>query len=121
MSDEEQATDSDAQKIDLEEFDETSAGEGGNTPNIDVVMEIPVKLSMEVGSTNIPIKNLLKLSQGSVVELDRYAGDPLDVYVNGRLIAHGEVVVVNEKFGLRLTDVISKAERIKQLGDNNAS
>lgn len=120
MSNEEQ-DDANAQKVDLEEFENSSGGNGEETPNIDVVMEIPVKLSMEVGSTNIPIKNLLKLSQGSVVELDRYAGDPLDVYVNGRLIAHGEVVVVNEKFGLRLTDVISKAERIKQLGESDAS
>ena len=86
-------------------------------PNMDVIMEIPVIISMEVGKTNISIRNLLKLSQGSVVELDRYAGDPLDVYVNGTLIAHGEVVVVNEKFGIRLTDVISTAERIKKLGD----
>ena len=86
-------------------------------PNMDVIMEIPVVISMEVGKTNISIRNLLKLSQGSVVELDRYAGDPLDVYVNGTLIAHGEVVVVNEKFGIRLTDVISTAERIKKLGD----
>ncbi len=86
-------------------------------PNMDVIMEIPVVISMEVGKTNISIRNLLKLSQGSVVELDRYAGDPLDVYVNGTLIAHGEVVVVNEKFGIRLTDVISAAERIKKLGD----
>jgi flagellar motor switch protein FliN/FliY len=86
-------------------------------PNMDVIMEIPVVISMEVGKTEISIRNLLKLSQGSVVELDRYAGDPLDVYVNGTLIAHGEVVVVNEKFGIRLTDVISTAERIKKLGD----
>ena len=86
-------------------------------PNMDVIMEIPVVISMEVGKTNISIRNLLKLSQGSVVELDRYAGDPLDVYVNGTLIAHGEVVVVNEKFGIRLTDVISAADRIRKLGD----
>ena len=86
-------------------------------PNMDVVMEIPVVISMEVGKTNISIRNLLKLSQGSVVELDRYAGEPLDIYVNGTLIAHGEVVVVNEKFGIRLTDVISAAERIKKLGE----
>lgn len=86
-------------------------------PNMDVIMEIPVVISMEVGKTNISIRNLLKLSQGSVVELDRYAGDPLDVFVNGTLIAHGEVVVVNEKFGIRLTDVISAAERIKKIGE----
>jgi flagellar motor switch protein FliN/FliY len=70
---------------------------------------------MEVGSTEINIRNLLQLNQGSVIELDRLAGEPLDVLVNGRLIAHGEVVVVNEKFGIRLTDVISPSERIKKL------
>ena len=75
----------------------------------------PVTLSMEVGRTRIPIRNLLQLNQGSVVELDRAAGEPLDVFVNGTLVAHGEVVVVNEKFGIRLTDVISPAERIRKL------
>ena len=85
-------------------------------PNLEVILDIPVTLSMEVGSTNISIRNLLQLNQGSVIELDRLAGEPLDVLVNGTLIAHGEVVVVNEKFGIRLTDVISPAERIKKLG-----
>jgi len=80
-----------------------------------VILDIPVKLSMEVGSTNIAIRNLLQLNQGSVVELDRLAGEPLDVLVNGTLIAHGEVVVVNEKFGIRLTDVMSPSERIQKL------
>jgi len=84
-------------------------------PNLDVILDIPVSLSMEVGSTDISIRNLLQLNQGSVVELDRLAGEPLDVMVNGTLIAHGEVVVVNEKFGIRLTDVISPSERIKKL------
>ncbi len=83
--------------------------------NLDVILDVPVTLSMEVGRTRIPIRNLLQLNQGSVVELDRAAGEPLDVYVNGTLVAHGEVVVVNEKFGLRLTDVISPAERIRKL------
>lgn len=84
-------------------------------PNLDVILDIPVAISMEVGSTDITIRNLLQLNQGSVVELDRLAGEPLDVLVNGTLIAHGEVVVVNEKFGIRLTDVISPSERIKRL------
>ncbi|WP_313054823.1 flagellar motor switch protein FliN [Pseudomonas lopnurensis] len=84
-------------------------------PNLDVILDIPVSISMEVGSTEISIRNLLQLNQGSVVELDRLAGEPLDVLVNGTLIAHGEVVVVNEKFGIRLTDVISPTERIKKL------
>ena len=84
-------------------------------PNRDVILDIPVSISMEVGSTDINIRNLLQLNQGSVIELDRLAGEPLDVLVNGTLIAHGEVVVVNEKFGIRLTDVISPSERIKKL------
>ncbi len=83
--------------------------------NLDVILDIPVTLSMEIGRTELPIHNLLQLNQGSVVELDRLAGEPLDVLVNGTLIAHGEVVVVNEKFGIRLTDVISPAERVKNL------
>jgi flagellar motor switch protein FliN/FliY len=84
-------------------------------PNLDVILDIPVSISMEVGSTDINIRNLLQLNQCSVIELDRLAGEPLDVLVNGTLIAHGEVVVVNEKFGIRLTDVISPSERIKKL------
>ena len=84
-------------------------------PNLDVILDIPVSISMEVGSTDINIRNLLQLNQGSVIELDRLAGEPLDVLVNGTLIAHGEVVVVNENFGIRLTDVISPIERIKKL------
>lgn len=83
--------------------------------NIDVILDVPVTLSMEVGRTRLPIRNLLQLNQGSVVELDRAAGESLDVFVNGTLIAHGEVVVVNDKFGIRLTDVISPAERIRKL------
>src|SRR5688572_15423702 len=83
--------------------------------NLEVILDVPVTLSLEVGRTRIPIRNLLQLNQGSVVELDRTAGEPLDVYVNGTLIAQGEVVVVNDRFGVRLTDVVSPAERIKRL------
>jgi flagellar motor switch protein FliN/FliY len=83
--------------------------------NLDVILDIPVTISMEIGRAQVSIRNLLQLNQGSVVELDRLAGEPLDVLVNGTLIAHGEVVVVNEKFGIRLTDVISPAERVKKL------
>ena len=107
-------------KAQMEEFpdqekadDEALVSLGG--PNLDVILDIPVSISMEVGSADISIRNLLQLNQGSVVELDRLAGEPLDVLVNGTLIAHGEVVVVNEKFGIRLTDVISPSERIKKL------
>ena len=86
-----------------------------DNPDLDVILDIPVSLSMEVGSTEIAIRNLLQLSQGSVIELDRMAGEPLDVKVNGTLIAHGEVVVVNDRFGIRLTDVVSPSERIRKL------
>ncbi len=82
---------------------------------LDVILDIPVTIAMEIGRTKISIRNLLQLNQGSVVELDRLAGEPMDVLVNNTLVAHGEVVVVNEKFGIRLTDVISPAERIKNL------
>ena len=83
--------------------------------NLDVILDVPVTLSMEIGRTQINIRNLLQLNQGSVVELDRFAGEPLDILVNGTLIAHGEVVVINDKFGIRLTDVISLSERVKRL------
>lgn len=83
--------------------------------NLDVILEIPVTLSMEIGRTEVSIRNLLQLNQGSVIELDRLAGEPMDVMVNGTLVAHGEVVVVNEKFGIRLTDIISPQERVKKL------
>ncbi len=101
----------------LATFDElTDEGGASNaSPELDVILDIPVNISMEVGSTEINIRNLLQLNQGSVVELDRLAGDPLDVKVNGTLVAHGEVVVVNGKFGIRLTDVVSPSERIKKL------
>ena len=93
--------------------DEGRAGAGD--VNLDVILDIPVTISMEIGRTRVNIRNLLQLNQGSVIELDRLAGEPMDVLVNGTLIAHGEVVVVNEKFGIRLTDVISPAERVKKL------
>jgi len=86
-----------------------------NDAKLEVILDVPVTLTLEVGRTRLPIRSLLQLAQGSVVELERSAGDPLDVFVNGTLIAHGEVVVVNEKFGIRLTDVISPAERIRKL------
>lgn len=97
----------------LDEF--TEGGFGTADESMEVILDIPVTISMEIGRTSISIRNLLQLNQGSVVELDRLAGEPMDVLVNGTLIAHGEVVVVNEKFGIRLTDVISAQERIKKL------
>jgi len=91
-----------------------AAAQGGDL-NLDVLLDVAVTISMEVGRARLPIRNLLQLNQGSVVELERAAGEPLDIYANGTLIAHGEVVVVNEKFGVRLTDVVSPAERIRKL------
>jgi flagellar motor switch protein FliN/FliY len=83
--------------------------------NLDLILDIPVQLNVELGRTKIAIRNLLQLAQGSVVELDGLAGQPMDVLVNGCLIAQGEVVVVNDKFGIRLTDIISPAERLHRL------
>jgi len=83
--------------------------------NLDMILDVSVTLSLEIGRTRMPIRNLLQLNQGSVIELERGAGEPLDVYVNGTLIAHGEVVVINDRFGMRLTDVVSPSERIRRL------
>ena len=83
--------------------------------DINMVLDIPVTLSVELGRTKVPIKYILQLAQGSVVELDALAGEPMDVLINGYLIAQGEVVVVNEKFGIRLTDVVTPSERLKRL------
>ena len=96
-------------------FDELVEDSHSGSVNMDAILDVPVTLSMEIGRTRINIRNLLQLNQGSVVELDRLAGEPMDVLVNGTLIAQGEVVMVNEKFGLRLTDIISPAERVKRL------
>jgi flagellar motor switch protein FliN/FliY len=94
-----------------------SAGAGSAAPmnDINMVLDIPVQLSVELGRTKVPIKYILQLGQGSVVELDALAGEPMDVLVNGYLIAQGEVVVVNEKFGIRLTDVVTPSERLKRV------
>ena len=96
--------------------DFSNKGAKNDTPNdIDFILDIPVQLTVELGRTKIAIKNLLQLAQGSVVELDGMAGEPMDVLVNGCLIAQGEVVVVNDKFGIRLTDIITPSERIRKL------
>ena len=96
--------------------DFSNKGTKNETPNdIDFILDIPVQLTVELGRTKIAIKNLLQLAQGSVVELDGMAGEPMDVLVNGCLIAQGEVVVVNDKFGIRLTDIITPSERIRKL------
>jgi flagellar motor switch protein FliN/FliY len=97
----------------FEQFSAQPAKAGAN--DIDLILDIPVQLTVELGRTKIAIKNLLQLAQGSVVELDGLAGEPMDVFVNGCLIAQGEVVVVNDKFGIRLTDIITPSERIRKL------
>ena len=112
----EQAAAEGAETVELEDLQEDSEPiTGEEKRKLDAILDIPVTISMEVGRSHISIRNLLQLNQGSVVELDRVAGEALDVLVNGTLIAHGEVVVVNDKFGIRLTDVISQVERIKKL------
>jgi len=110
-----QAAGGGAQPAELDELREDAPISVAEKKKLDTILDIPVTISMEVGRSEISIRNLLQLNQGSVVELDRVAGEPLDVLVNGTLIAHGEVVVINDKFGIRLTDVISQVERIKKL------
>ncbi|HET8707372.1 MAG TPA: flagellar motor switch protein FliN [Pseudomonadales bacterium] len=113
---EEKSRENNPPRAELEELaDDSHPLPPGVNPNLEVILDIPVTISMEVGSSEISIRNLLQLNQGSVIELDRLAGEPLDVLVNGTLVAHGEVVVVNEKFGIRLTDIITPSERIKKL------
>jgi flagellar motor switch protein FliN/FliY len=92
-----------------------SAPAGAAAHDIDLILDIPVRLTVELGRTKIAIRNILQLAQGSVVELDGLAGEPMDVLVNGCLIAQGEVVVVNEKFGIRLTDIVTPSERLRRL------
>lgn len=116
MAEQEADEELEVQAAPLEELtEEGPAISGEEKAKLDAILDIPVTISMEVGRSKISIRNLLQLNQGSVVELDRVAGESLDVLVNGTLIAHGEVVVVNDKFGIRLTDVISQIERIKKL------
>ena len=97
----------------FQNFSPTGASTAGN--DINMILDIPVQLTVELGRTRIPIKHILQLAQGSVVELDALAGEPMDVLVNGYLIAQGEVVVVNEKFGIRLTDIVTPSERLRRL------
>lgn len=106
--------DEDFKQVEARKLSE-SANPAAGEVKLDVILDIPVTVAMEIGRTQLSIRNLLQLNQGSIVELDRLAGEPMDVLVNGTLVAHGEVVVVNDKFGIRLTDVISPADRIKNL------
>ncbi|MBN1957323.1 MAG: flagellar motor switch protein FliN [Desulfuromonadales bacterium] len=93
-----------------------SAGKNLEGRGLDLLLDIPLEVAVEVGRSRILVRDLLQLQEGSLIELDKLAGEPLDLYVNSRLIARGEAVVVNEKFGLRLTDVVSPSERIENLG-----
>ena len=102
------------EKMSLKSFSDQRKDSEGNV-DLDVLLDIPVTLQLEIGRSQVPIRSLLSYTQGSIVEMDRMAGEPLDLLVNGTLIAHGEVVVINDKFGVRLTDVISPQERIKKL------
>jgi len=115
MEEQAEAESEEAKPVELDELEAEAPISGDEKRKLDAILDIPVTISMEVGRSHISIRNLLQLNQGSVVELDRVAGESLDVMVNGTLIAHGEVVVVNDKFGIRLTDVISQIERIKKL------
>ena len=118
VSDETVVEEQDADQADpapVNKLSDDSSPNIGKEMNLDMILELPVTISMEIGRTKISIRKLLQLSQGSVIELDRLAGEAMDVLVNDTLIAHGEVVVVNDKFGIRLTDVISADERIKKL------
>jgi flagellar motor switch protein FliN/FliY len=114
LSEQAEATEDEVSQASLDELQE---GRGGSADKVDldVLMDIPVTLQLEIGRATVSIRNLLSYTQGSVIEMDRLAGEPLDLLVNGTLIAHGEVVVINDKFGVRLTDVVSPQERIKKL------
>ncbi len=100
----------------LEEFKEAPSSEGPH-PDLDFILDIPLEVSVEIGRTKMIINDLLKLTQGSIIELNKMAGEPVEIFVNGKLMARGEVVVVNERFGVRLTEIISPQERIKKLGE----
>ncbi len=104
-----------AEAAHFQQLQPDARGGGSGDVKIDAILDVPITISMEIGRARINIRNLLQLNQGSVVELDRLAGEPMDVLVNGTLIAQGEVVVVNEKFGIRLTDIVSPADRVKKL------
>lgn len=95
--------------------DESNMKEGLDGKSLDLLLDIPLQLSVELGRTKLLVKEVLQLNQGSVVELNKLAGEPLDVYVNSKLVARGEAVVVNEKFGIRLTDIVSASERVEKV------
>ncbi|QJA05529.1 flagellar motor switch protein FliN [Thermosulfurimonas marina] len=104
-----------AEPAKLEEFREAPAT--GAHPELELILDIPLEVSVEIGRTKMILNDLLKLTQGSIIELNKMAGEPVEIYVNGRLMARGEVVVVNDRFGVRLTEIISPQERVKKLGE----
>ena len=99
----------------MEEKDPQNTGTAAQSRRIDLLLDVPLELSVELGRTRMSIQELLSLGPGSVIELDKVAGEPLDILVNNRLVARGEAVVVNDKFGIRITDIVSPAERISRL------
>lgn len=116
MADEWDDTASEEGEASLEEFNEPETpSAGGTQQSIDFILDIPLEVTVELGRTSMLINDLLQLGQGSVIELNKLAGEPLEILVNRKLIARGEVVVVNEKFGVRLTDIVSPIERVKSL------
>jgi flagellar motor switch protein FliN/FliY len=104
-----------AQSVEAQEVQADQTAGGLREANLDAILDVPVTLTLEIGATKLPIKDLLSLGQGSVIELERMVGEPHDVLVNGTLIAQGEVVVVNDQFGIRFTDIVSPAERVQRL------
>ena len=105
--------------IDEEVLEESEQGEEHGARELDFILDIPLELSVELGKTKMLVNDLLQLAQGSIIELNKLAGEPLEVYINRKLIARGEVVVVNEKFGVRLTDVITPIDRVKSLASES--
>ncbi|MDH5297662.1 MAG: flagellar motor switch protein FliN [Desulfobulbaceae bacterium] len=106
-----------SQTADFEELGGTSAGHGASgSQNLDFLLDVPLEVTVELGHTSMIINNMLQLTQGSVVELDKAAGEPVDIYVNNKLLGKGEVIVVNDRFGVRITEIISQADRIKNMG-----
>jgi flagellar motor switch protein FliN/FliY len=104
-------------EVEMQQGTDTDSSSPKGISNLDFILDIPLEISVELGRAKVLISDLLQLGQGSVVELNKLAGEPLEVLVNQRLVARGEVVVINEKFGVRLTDIISPTERVKQLGE----
>ena len=115
MTEENQVENGEAPDVPVES--DAQATEDAERADLDFILDIPLELSVELGKTKMLVNDLLQLGQGSIVELNKLAGEPLEIYINRKLVARGEVVVVNEKFGVRLTDIISPLERVRSLGE----